>query len=106
MSISSHVLDTSSGRPASGVRVTLERRDGDTWSSVTTAQTDSDGRVPSLAKDSPPATYRLRFDVADYFKGVESFYPYVEIVFTIRSDEHHHVPLLISPFGYTTYRGS
>ena len=110
--ISTHVLDTARGRPAAGVAVSLARKSGNGWTELAAASTDAGGRVGNLlpqVKD-PAGTYRLRFDVGAYFaaQGADAapFYPYVEIVFQIRDVEHYHVPLLVSPFGYTTYRGS
>ena len=103
--LSTHVLDTSLGRPAVGVRMSLEGVDGP----LAEALTDSDGRVSDLgASTLAPGTYRLRFDTGDYFaqRGVEGFYPEVLVTFTIAGDGHVHVPLLLSPFGYSTYRGS
>ena len=112
--ISTHVLDTARGRPAAGVAVSLARKSGNGWTELAAASTDAGGRVGNLlpqVKD-PAGTYRLRFDVGAYFAAqgagadAAQFYPYVEIVFQIRDVEHYHVPLLVSPFGYTTYRGS
>ena len=109
--ITTHVLDTSQGRPAAGVAVSLARRSGDSWADLATARTDASGRVANLLPAElkhPAGTYRLRFDTRAYFAaaGIASFYPYVEVVFEIRDAEHYHVPLLVNPFGYTTYRGS
>lgn len=111
--ISTHVLDLSAGRPAAGVRVTLERRREDRgWTALPEARTDRDGRVTSLLPEGGSlegGTYRLRFETGAYFaeRGLETFHPFVEIVFTVADPaEHHHVPLLLSPHGYTTYRGS
>ena len=110
--ITTHVLDTARGRPAAGVPIVLEIEDGDDWRHLGTGATDSDGRLRTLlpAGERPAAAvYRLSFDTATYYEsaGLESFYPVVHIVFRItRPDEHHHVPLLLSPFGYSTYRGS
>lgn len=112
MSISTHVLDTSRGRPAAGVVVTLEQRQGVLWRKAGEGTTDAEGRASGLWPGSappPPGCYRLGFEVAAYFAGlgVASFYPCVEITFTIVDGaEHHHVPLLLSPFGFSTYRGS
>ncbi|MDQ6612440.1 MAG: hydroxyisourate hydrolase [Gemmatimonadota bacterium] len=106
--LSTHVLDTSLGRPAAGVPVLLEHQ----GIVIASGATDTDGRVPDF-KGSRPALlegiYTLRFDVSDYFTstGRECFYPCVTISFRLgASPEHYHVPLLISPFGYSTYRGS
>jgi 5-hydroxyisourate hydrolase len=104
--LSTHVLDISLGRPAQGIRVTLEQG----ANILGTAMTDADGRVPDLmdAKPMRAGVYRLRFLVAEYFAetGRESFYTEITVNFRIGEGEHYHVPLLISPFGYSTYRGS
>jgi 5-hydroxyisourate hydrolase len=108
--ITTHVLDTARGRPAAGVAVSLALSGADGWTELGAAPTDADGRVADLLPagvKSPTGTYRLRFDTGAYFatQGVAPFYPYVDVVFQIRDAEHYHVPLLVSPFGYTTYRG-
>lgn len=108
MSLSTHVLDASIGRPAAGVAVRLEQRDGADWRELAVAATDADGRL----KDLPAATggdYRLVFGTGDYFaqRGIQAFHPEVAVAFRITDPaEHHHVPLLLSPYSYTTYRGS
>jgi 5-hydroxyisourate hydrolase len=110
--ISTHVLDTSKGKPAANVGITLEvMKAPDDWKEFAKSTTNNDGRAPELlAKDHnlEKGTYRITFDTANYFKNndTKSFYPYVAIVFEIGSDEHYHVPLLLNPFGYSTYRGS
>ena len=109
MSISTHVLDTMRGTPAAGLDVALDRRepDGD-WKEVGAGSTDSDGRLKSLTDDELEAgDYRLRFDTRPYFErsGLGAFYPEVAVVFSFEGG-HLHVPLLLSPFGYTTYRGT
>lgn len=112
MSISTHILDTSAGRPAAGVTVRLTYRQGGSWKLVSEAVTNEDGRVPVLlAPDEPAAagTYRLMFDVADYFatRQQDTFYAEIAIEFVMRDpSQHYHVPLLLSPYGYSTYRGS
>jgi 5-hydroxyisourate hydrolase len=111
MSISTHVLDTARGLPADGLAVTLSRRGKDrAWSVVGNAVTDGDGRVRELASGPvEPGEYRLEFATEAYFKalGTLSFYPEVSVVFSVTEPgAHHHVPLLLSPFGYSTYRGS
>ena len=111
MTLSTHVLDTTRGRPATGLAVTLRRRgaDGD-WSVVARAVTDADGRVKDLSDGPLPAgDYRLEFATGEYFKasGTTVFYP--EVFVTVAStdaDSHLHVPLLLSPFGYSTYKGT
>jgi 5-hydroxyisourate hydrolase len=101
--VTTHVLDTAAGRPAARVAVTLERADGTV---LATGATDPDGRVRDLGPDRlDPGTYRLRFDTGTYL-GSRAFFPEVVIVFRVNGDAHHHVPLLLSPFGYSTYRGS
>jgi 5-hydroxyisourate hydrolase len=109
--ITTHVLDTALGRPAAGVPITLEvLRDAD-WHPVGVGATDVDGRLRTLlpAGALEAATYRITFDTAAYFGAARtpSFYPTVQIVFVVADrGQHYHVPLLISPFGYATYRGS
>ena len=113
--ISTHVLDTALGLPAEGVMVLLEYAGlANEWQTISTLETDSDGRCTNLMPpDSPPALppgqYRLRFETGHYHtaKSVKGLYPVVEITVTVRpGDTHLHVPLLLSPNGYTTYRGS
>lgn len=109
--ITTHVLDVALGHPAAGVPVTLERIDhGGSGLSISSKATDRDGRVGDLAAERVDAgTYRLTFETASYFAatGQTGFYPLVSIVFTITDPrQHHHVPLLLSPFAYSTYRGS
>jgi len=111
--ISTHVLDTAKGEPASGVPVRLERQDSSgKWILLGSAQTDRDGRCAQLLSDNATLTegvYRLSFDTASYFakSKVDGLYPSVEILFRIKSAESQfHIPLLLSPNGYTTYRGS
>jgi len=108
--ITTHILDTTRGRPAQNVVVELEF-EADGWHSVGTGTTNSDGRVQGLLAQGTlrEGTYRLRFLVDSYFSnlGTKAFYPYVEIVFQVlATDEHYHVPLLLNPYGYSTYRGS
>jgi 5-hydroxyisourate hydrolase len=102
MSLSTHVLDATTGRPAVGIVVRLDGPDGAT---LTSAVTDADGRVPKLADALAAGTYRLVFDTGDYF--ADTFYPQVVVTFRVGGPEqHYHVPLLLSPFAYSTYRGS
>lgn len=103
--LSTHVLDTALGKPAAGIRVTLLRGD----QRLGEATTDADGRARDLVKTIEAGEYRLRFDTDSYFRvsGRESFYRSVTIDFVVSAaGEHYHVPLLLSPFGYSTYRGS
>jgi 5-hydroxyisourate hydrolase len=111
--ITTHILDTAKGRAAAGVRVLLEHRaDNGEWQSINRGITDGDGRVRTLHPDNQPlapGVYRLTFDTARYFEaqGVTAFYPEVSVVFEAAPGEkHYHVPLLLSPFGFTTYRGT
>ena len=111
--ITTHVLDTALGRPAAGISVALERLAADgTARQVGAGMTDLDGRIRDLlaaGQTVEPGSFRLRFETGAYFArdGREGFYPFVEVVFTVRAGrEHYHVPLLLNPFGYSTYRGS
>ena len=110
--ITTHVLDTSRGRPAAGIGAKLERLAGvDAWQAMGEGKTNSDGRIANLMLPGSltAGRYRIVFAVAEYFQsiGVSGFYPQITIEFQIDSpQEHYHVPLLLSPFGYSTYRGS
>ena len=111
--ISTHVLDTTLGKPAAGVAVRLERlEEAGSWRQVGAAKTDADGRCAQLLPENDvllAGRYQLAFETGSYFAGlgVTGLYPVVEITFEVRSgEEHFHVPLLLSPNGYTTYRGS
>ena len=110
--ITTHILDVARGRPASGVPIVLDVLDASgAWREVGSGATDDDGRLRTLLAPSAlaQAAYRIRFDTGAYFKahGTEGFYPEVSVVFVVRdATAHHHVPLLLSPYGYSTYRGS
>ena len=112
--ITTHVLDTARGRPAAGVPIRLERLDAalgqHTWTELGRGVTDADGRLRDLLREALVAgEYRLTFDTETYFAatGVAGFFREVQIAFLVReAGSHHHVPLLLSPFGYSTYRGS
>jgi len=109
--ITTHVLDTSRGRPAGGVKVTLCRMQVDRWEIVARGQTNADGRVGDwTAADGVPGSgiYIIRFETKDYFDtwSIPSFYPFVEVYFEVTEEGHYHIPLLLSPYGYSTYRGS
>lgn len=112
MSISTHVLDTAQGRPAPGVAVRLERLEGAGVALIGRGTTDRDGRVRELVPDGAavnPGIHRLTFETGAYFAttSTEAFYPEVAVAFEITdAGQHYHVPLLLSPFGYSTYRGS
>ncbi len=109
--VTTHILDTTRGRPAAGVTISMYKKAGMEWVDVAAGITDSDGRIKDLLKPDvllPMGTYKMKFSTKEYFKihGMEVFYPCVEIIFEIRSKEHYHIPLLLNPFGYSTYRGS
>jgi 5-hydroxyisourate hydrolase len=111
--ITTHILDLSSGRPAVGVAVALEvRRDESRWDGLASGATDADGRLRDLLPEAMPleaGTYRLRFQAGRYFLdlGVRSFHPSIVVEFAVDDPAgHYHIPLLLSPFGYSTYRGS
>jgi 5-hydroxyisourate hydrolase len=112
MTISTHVLDSAAGRPAAGVPVALHAREQDHWVAVGAGVTDPDGRLAAVVPDGTAlqaGVHRLRFDTAAYFarQGQAGFYPEVSVVFEVTDpDDHYHVPLLLAPWGYTTYRGS
>lgn len=108
--ITTHVLDTSRGCPAAGVPVVLDVAVDSDWRTVGRGTTDADGRANDLLSSAPQdGRYRLTFDTGAYFRAVgeAGFYPEVSVTFTVgRGEAHYHVPLLLSPFGYSTYRGS
>lgn len=114
--LTTHILDTSKGRPAAGVTVILYVQDSADpvtadWRQIAIGTTNQDGRISDLLHSDvvlEPGVYKLKFDTKAYFEDqiATVFYPYVEIVFTISDNEHYHVPLLLNPFGYSTYRGS
>jgi 5-hydroxyisourate hydrolase len=106
------VLNTASGKPAAGVAVVLQYQAGKNWEELGRGLTDLQGRAADLYQAKKPlqmGTYRLVYETGVYFKGqgTKTFFPQVEIIFEVeKTDEHYHVPLLLSPFGYSTYRGS
>lgn len=108
--ISTHILDTALGSPASGVQISLERLEGEDWVALGSGITNADGRVTDFTDGGVDVgVYRLVFHTERYCRtrGLETFYPFIPIVFAVdAADEHYHVPLLLSPFGYSTYRGS
>jgi 5-hydroxyisourate hydrolase len=109
-SISTHVLDNATGQPAEGMAVTLASSTPQGWSDLGHGRTDVDGRVRDWGGAVVvPGIYRLRFDTGEWFaaRGRECFYPEVCITFTVADEPgHHHVPLLLAPYAYSTYRGS
>ncbi|MBB5319138.1 hydroxyisourate hydrolase [Tunturibacter empetritectus] len=112
MGISTHILDTTLGRPATGVPITLARLTDGKWSPLNEATTDADGRCKHLLPTTEtlqPGIYRVHFETIAYYRQhkLNGLYPYVEIVFTVtEGEQHYHIPLLLTANGYTTYRGS
>jgi 5-hydroxyisourate hydrolase len=108
--VTTHVLDTGSGKPAADVPVTLNMLDGERWVRLAEGVTDEDGRIKQLGPDRlATGTYSLAFDTGKYFaaSGTETFFPEVTLTFgVVETEAHYHVPLLLSPFAYSTYRGS
>jgi 5-hydroxyisourate hydrolase len=109
--LTTHILDTTKGKPASGVSIILFHQKNNNWAELARGITNADGRIPDLvSKDKILETgnYKMKFETKAYFDKdqIASFYPYVEIVFEITTQEHYHIPLLLNPFGYSTYRGS
>ena len=114
--LTTHILDTTKGKPAQGVTIVLFQQDPADpvtvgWRQIAIGTTNQDGRIPNLLPEDvilEPGIYKMNFETGEYFDklGVQTFYPYVEITFTITGGEHYHVPLLLNPFGYSTYRGS
>ena len=109
--ITTHILDTSIGKPAVGVSIILEQFLNGKWERMANGRTNSDGRLSDLlpsGKVVNAATYRLIFDTYGYFnnQSIKSFYPQVTVEFEVTDTTHYHVPLLLNPFGYSTYRGS
>ncbi|BCM93903.1 5-hydroxyisourate hydrolase [Abditibacteriota bacterium] len=108
--LTTHILDISRGLPAPQVRVRLEQNVENEWRWISEALTDGDGRarLRSAEETFDVGTYRLTFEVAPYFESLQiaAFYPFIQVVFTVHDTRHHHVPLLLGPFGYSTYRGS
>lgn len=108
--LSTHILDISKGQGASNVVVQLEKLDGKKWLAIDESKTDSNGRIKEFLKmkTSNIGVYKLIFMVKPYFESqkLESFYPFVEVVFEIKDNEHYHVPITLSANGYSTYRGN
>ncbi|HEY9777543.1 MAG TPA: hydroxyisourate hydrolase [Planktothrix sp.] len=110
--ITTHVLNTSLGKPGKGIKANLEMLRGDRWEELGRGVTNEDGRIADLLSPEhklAAGIYRLTFNILHYFESqsIEGFYPYVQIAFEVRDGEqHYHVPLLLNPFGYSTYRGS
>jgi 5-hydroxyisourate hydrolase len=109
--LTTHILDTSKGKPAPGVSIILYQQKNNNWAELATGITNADGRIPDLVSKNTileTGVYKMKFETKAYFDndGIASFYPYIEIIFDITTKEHYHIPLLLNPFGYSTYRGS
>ena len=111
MGLSTHILDTAIGRPVANILLTLSQLVDGTWHNIDSGRTNTDGRCKTLLCDHPLecTTYKIHFATADYFatQRLISLYRYIEIIFTVAdASQHHHIPLLLTANGYTTYRGS
>ncbi|MEC5396081.1 hydroxyisourate hydrolase [Riemerella anatipestifer] len=110
--LSSHILDITAGKPATGVKITLSKKDKDNkWIKIDEKSTDDNGRIKDFLKQDGTnniGVYKLTFHTSSYFEtlGQKSFYPFIEVVFELINNEHYHVPITLSPFGYSTYRGN
>lgn len=109
--ITTHILDTTQGKPAADVTIILYGGENDEWTELTRGITNADGRISDLINKKDMLNYgiyKMRFETKDYFDKyqIKTFYPYVEIIFEIEHNQLYHIPLLLSPFGYSTYRGS
>lgn len=106
--ISTHVLNISTGTGGAGIPVTLEMKEGDTWTEIGTSTTGENGRIEGFDIETEVATYRLAFDLSNYVDlGQTPFFPEIDVIFQVQdADREHHVPVLVSPFGYSTYLGN
>lgn len=109
--ITTHILDTSIGKPAAGVAVSLLHKENESWTQISNGKTNADGRITDLLKADiilDKGIYKLVFETKSYFtkNNIQTFYPGISIEFEIADASHYHVPLLLNPFGYSTYRGS
>lgn len=111
--LSSHILDITQGQPAVNVKISLSEQDkSGSWTVIDEKHTDENGRISNFLKQENGSKkhgiYKLTYYVAPYFKEMNqsSFYPFIEVVFEIQDDNHYHVPITLSPFGYSTYRGN
>ena len=109
--LTTHILDTSTGKPAAGIEVRLEKKSESGWHKSADGISNEDGRItdlPAAGSVLEIGTYRMIFETQSYFRkqNKKSFYPRVVIEFEVTDNSHYHVPLLLSPFGYSTYRGS
>lgn len=109
--VTTHVLDTAAGKPAKNISIRLMHKANDSWDTIAQGVTNGDGRIADLlpaGKKLVAGDYKMVFDTGHYYAAnkISTFYPAVEVIFTVADDSHYHVPLLISPYGYSTYRGS
>ena len=111
--LSSHILDITQGKPATDVKISLSQQSSaGQWTTIEEKITDENGRIPDFLKQvegsDHAGVYKLTYFVEPYFKrsGQNSFYPFIEVVFEIKDNKHYHVPITLSPFGYSTYRGN
>lgn len=111
--LSSHILDVTQGKPAPNVKISLSKQDKKgKWRMIDEKTTDTNGRINNFLKEEKNSNnqgiYKLTYYTAPYFKGLgqESFYPFIEVVFELKDNNHYHVPITLSPFGYSTYRGN
>ncbi len=109
--VTTHILDTTKGKPAQGVTIILYQQQNNDWVEMANGVTNKDGRISDWLNKEVMLTfgiYKMRFLTKGYFDQLHlpTFYPYVEIIFEINTQEHYHIPLLLNPFGYSTYRGS
>jgi 5-hydroxyisourate hydrolase len=109
--ITTHILDTTKGKPAAGVTIALFQQSENDWTELARGITNKDGRIPNLLPAETVLSlgiYKMKFFTQEYFErdNTAAFYPLVEICFDVATTEHYHVPLLLNPFGYATYRGS
>ncbi len=109
--ITTHILDTSRGEPAVDVTIFLYQYQNNEWEAIGGGATNDDGRLPDMVGDDvslQEGTYKLKFATEEYYEGlgINTFFPYVEVIFYLMPGENYHIPLLLSPYGYSTYRGS
>ena len=109
--ITTHILDTTIGKPAQGVTIVLFQGANDEWVEISSGVTNTDGRLQLLSNSEQkfaPGIYKIRFETKNHFNKsvISTFYPYIEIIFEMNLNDHYHIPLLLSPYGYSTYRGS
>ena len=111
--LSSHILDISQGKPAPNVKIALSKQDkNQTWVLIDEKYTDNNGRIKDFLKEESDknnnGVYKLTFYITPYFEKLKqkTFYPFIEVVFEIKDNQHYHIPITLSPYGYSTYRGN